>query len=80
MDEDLIKQFNRYCRIAEGEAPGDEEKGWEWSGTGLCERAQADGVPCYVVGRSCDLCGEADDEDRLVAISGVTAAPKRSRL
>lgn len=31
----------------------------EWGGTGLCVEAQADGVPCTVVGRSCDTCGRA---------------------
>ena len=29
----------------------------EWDGTGLCAEAQADGVPCTVLGRSCDTCG-----------------------
>jgi hypothetical protein len=31
----------------------------EWDGTGLCAEAQADGVPCHEVGRSCDVCGRA---------------------
>jgi hypothetical protein len=31
----------------------------EWGGTGLCAEAQADGVPCTALGRSCDTCGRA---------------------
>ncbi len=31
--------------------------------TWLCEEAQADGVPCYEVGRECDVCGKARPEE-----------------
>jgi len=32
----------------------------EWAGTGaLCAEAQADGVPCTDVGRSCETCERA---------------------
>jgi hypothetical protein len=31
----------------------------EWCGTGLCAEAQADGVPCTVVGGECDCCARA---------------------
>jgi hypothetical protein len=29
----------------------------DWGGTGLCAEAQADGIPCPALGRSCDTCG-----------------------
>jgi len=28
----------------------------------LCAEAQADGVPCYELGRDCDVCGKAAPE------------------
>jgi hypothetical protein len=31
----------------------------EWRQSGLCDQAQADGVPCTVVGRRCELCEHA---------------------
>ncbi len=31
--------------------------------TGLCEEAQADGVPCFEAGRQCDTCGRARPEE-----------------
>ena len=31
----------------------------EWRGTGLCAQAQADGVPCTELGRTCDICSSA---------------------
>ncbi len=38
----------------------------EWTQTGLCAEAQADGVPCYELGRYCETCERAragiDDE------------------
>ena len=32
------------------------------NGTGLCEEAQADGVPCYEAGRQCETCARARPE------------------
>jgi hypothetical protein len=59
MDSDLCRAFNssisrRTARLDPGarDAP-------EWKGTGLCAEAQADGVPCSDVGRSCDVCERA---------------------
>jgi hypothetical protein len=61
MDKDLINIFDRLSR----QRPSDL-KPWsnpglaqEWPCTGLCPQAQADGVPCYELGRSCDVCGMA---------------------
>jgi hypothetical protein len=31
--------------------------------TGLCDEAQADGVPCYESGRQCDTCERARPEN-----------------
>jgi len=28
----------------------------------LCAEAQADGVPCYELGKDCDVCGKASPE------------------
>jgi hypothetical protein len=63
MDDDLRRGFKRTIRrrspdIASGEGQ-QREKRQEWEGTGLCAEAQADGVPCYELGRSCDECGRA---------------------
>lgn len=30
-----------------------------WNQTGLCEEAQADGIPCYELGRRCECCERA---------------------
>ena len=59
MDSDLCRAFNRpsskrAVRVALGEKDAPE-----WKGTGLCAEAQADGVPCSDVGRSCDACERA---------------------
>jgi len=32
----------------------------EVAGTGLCARAQADGVPCTELGRDCHICEHAE--------------------
>jgi hypothetical protein len=37
----------------------------EWRQSGLCAEAQADGVPCTVVGRRCELCERAQSEPDL---------------
>ncbi len=41
----------------------DKARSQERDATGLCEEAQADGVPCFEVGRECDVCGRARPED-----------------
>ena len=59
MDNDLIgimrKETERPSRDLEGATPAPSDCG----GTGLCPEAQADGVPCYAAGRSCEICGRA---------------------
>jgi hypothetical protein len=64
MDEDLTKLFNSRVSkdIPLNDARKDGESSTEWSGTGLCELAQADGVPCTQAGRSCDICSRATQE------------------
>lgn len=37
----------------------DELMKMDWGGTGLCPEAQADGVPCVILGRDCDTCAMA---------------------
>lgn len=32
-------------------------------GTGLCPEAQADGVPCYELGRDCEVCERATSDE-----------------
>jgi hypothetical protein len=65
MDRDLTTGFRKLTHRGAGHGTPDPEEpsgclcGGEWEGTGLCEQAQADGVPCYEVGRSCDACGRA---------------------
>jgi hypothetical protein len=31
----------------------------DWDLTGLCDEAQADGVPCFEAGRQCETCARA---------------------
>jgi hypothetical protein len=31
----------------------------DWDATGLCDQAQADGVPCFELGRQCETCNRA---------------------
>lgn len=42
---------------------GDDERTQKsdegWNRTGLCGEAQADGVPCYELGRKCETCERA---------------------
>ncbi len=47
--------------------------------TGLCEEAQADGVPCYEVGRECDTCGRARPEDAPAATPRPARKPRPRR-
>jgi hypothetical protein len=65
MDNDLVKTFQRLSR----QHPSDLERRrraipveQDWRSSGLCPEAQADGVPCYEAGRSCDVCGRAGAE------------------
>ena len=64
MDDDLTKLFSKRVSkdIPLNDARKDGESSIEWCGTGLCELAQADGVPCTQAGRSCDICSHATQE------------------
>ncbi|MBZ5637653.1 MAG: hypothetical protein LAO51_02735 [Acidobacteriia bacterium] len=44
--------------------------------TGLCEEAQADGVPCYELGRPCETCERARPES---LEPNVTKPPRKPR-
>lgn len=61
MDDDLRRWINRAIRdrMTDGETGGRPPEDPGWSGTGLCPKAQADGIPCPEVGRECDTCGLA---------------------
>jgi len=61
MDKDLTRTFNNLSRQDATDLERDSCTGvaGDWSCTGLCPEAQADGVPCTEVGRSCDICGHA---------------------
>jgi len=66
MDKDLASAFGR---LTDGEKLMGEEGPErapenEWVSTGLCARAQADGVPCTEAGRPCDECGRAVEARR----------------
>jgi hypothetical protein len=37
----------------------DEKRPDDWDLTGLCDEAQADGVPCFEAGRQCETCARA---------------------
>lgn len=46
----------------EGRSRTPDDARWTWAeaGTGaLCAQAQADGVPCFEIGRACDTCEQA---------------------
>ena len=64
MDDDLTGSFRAAIAAAPPDAgyPEGVRLETEWTGTGMCAQAQADGVPCFKAGRSCDICGKAATE------------------
>ncbi len=59
MDSDLCRAFNKSISRRTARLDPGARDAPEWKGTGLCAEAQADGVPCTDVGRSCDVCERA---------------------
>jgi len=59
MDSDLCRALNRAVSRQPTRLDPGLRDAPEWKGTGLCAEAQADGVPCSDVGRSCDVCERA---------------------
>ena len=79
MDEDRARAFRK---TIEPNSPDPAEMACaaekpEWRGTGLCPSAQADGVPCHELGRSCDLCGRAS-KDLLPSSPPVPEQPRKA--
>jgi hypothetical protein len=47
--------------------------------TGLCDEAQADGVPCYEAGRQCETCARARPEAAAPAPTRVPGKPSTKK-
>jgi hypothetical protein len=56
MDADLIESYRQKTYPHPDRTSSRSTQFEEWRATGLCPQAQADGVPCTELGRSCDIC------------------------
>ena len=62
MDLDLTRSYREATEPDADRAPAKSSGSnalADWRRTGLCAEAQADGVPCNELGRSCDVCSRA---------------------
>ena len=76
MDPDLIRWYRDATEPDPAGVSRPSAKIEEWRGTGLCAQAQADGVPCTELGRTCDICNSAgSDQDA----GSVQASGERTR-
>ena len=64
MDKEFYEEFRKMIsKRAADLASKQTEDPDEWTGTGLCSEAQADGVPCPDPSCSCDKCSRSDRRD-----------------